>query len=423
MIKTIAISALALCTSVASAQVSATRAATQLEWRQDLDYLAQRLPEVHPDPFANISEEEWRGAVSDLRDEIISLSEGQTTFEICKLIAMLGDQNTTADVGIPMNLAPILPVKFTRLSDGIYIIAATGRHKSAIGKRVLSIGGVPIELLEERVSELVPWDNESTRRTVVTDYMHFPAALRVAVGLDMRAGILLEVEKDGEPVMRQLNSIPFGGTHQWNSWLATSDVPLPVAFQLAQAPYSSSLMPMDSAMFISYAEPASYEEYPFESFASDVLNDAGEHNATRVVIDLRFNAGRAPSVIDPLLNELQGRGYFERPGSVAVLIGRSTAGSGATDAQRLRELGAVIVGEPTGGNPFGFRGREDIVLPRSNMRIACSTEDRPPYDGDRPSSVEPDVLVPWSSKDMFGAKDPALEAALKYAPENPPGEG
>ena len=91
--------------------------------------------------------------------------------------------------------------------------------------------------------------------------------------------------------------------------------------------------------------------------------------------------------------------------------GRST-----TLGALAEQLGAVLIGEPTGGKPNHFGALGSFVLPNSQLAISHSTKTFVKVDGD-PDSVYPDVLVELDSADFFAGHDRVLEAALRYEPE------
>ncbi len=419
MIRTIAVAVLCLFSTVAHAQRGATRVASQFEWRQDVEFLANELPKIHPDPWARVTEEAFRAEVDALMPELPTMSEGQTTFEISRLVGMLGDQNTIADVSRPMQFAPVLPIRFVWLSDGLYITGAATVYRGMIGSKVLGMGGIPIEQLAERAAKYGSWENETTRQQVVADLLRFPSVL-VHCGIDQpRIKLPIEFEREGEERIREVTAIPLGGPHVWHSWSSVVELPMPVSLAAANKPFASIFIAPRNAMYIACKTQDDDRAEPFAEFVTATLASAKESGASRCVIDLRFNDGRGDSILTPLIDQLDEGGWFDSEGDVIVLTGRLTGATAAQDAMRFRERGAVLIGVPTGGNPSGCTGRQELVLPNSSMKIYVSTKGRTP---DGPSTVTPDITLPWDSHALFNAEDPALSAALDYTPETA-GEG
>ncbi len=416
MIKTIAIVVCCLFANLAHAQRGATRVASQFEWRKDLQYLAEELPKVHPDPWARISEDEFRAAVDELSERMPTMSEGQTTFEISRIVGLLGDQNTLADVSRPMYLAPVLPVRFVSLADGMYVNAAATRYQSIIGARVVSLCGIPIEELGSRAAAFGSWENETTRQRVIADLLRFPAVLMLS-GIDnARANLTLEFQHEGEDEtrIRKLEAIPLGGTHGWHTWMQRTQGPTPVSVMASSSPYVSAFLGASNTMFVSVNTQTEDEREPFGAFVTNMMKEIDERNAKRIVIDLRFNDDRSDSMLDPMLDALAEAGWFSTPGDVIVLIGRLTSATSAQDAARFAERGAITMGVPTGGNPAGCSGEQELKLPNSGMPIRVSARGWTATDV---RTLEPDVLIPWTSGALFNASDPVLDAALEHAPE------
>lgn len=416
MIKTITIAVLCLCANLAQAQSGATRVASKFEWRQDLEFLAEQLPEVHPDPWGKVTEEEFRAEVDELLGRMTTLSEGQSTFEIARIVGLLGDQNTVVDVSRPMQFAPVLPMQFIWLSDGLYVSAIAGGNRGVLGTKVIGMGGVPIEDLKERVSAYGSWENETSRQRAVADLLRFPAVLKLCGIENARASMLFEFERDGEYRIRKVTAIPLGGTHPWTRWNQSIEGQIPVSLLASMSPYTSAFLGAKNTMFVSINTQTEDPGLPIDDFVNQLMDQIAEHEPARIVIDLRFNQDRNQSIVSPMIDAIADTQLMDK---VIVLVGQMTSATAAGDAIRFREHGALLMGVATAGNPGGCMGQQDLVLPNSGMPIRVSTEARTDTEI---STVTPDITVPWTGASFFGGIDPVLDAALEYEPEEP-GEG
>ena len=79
----------------------------------------------------------------------------------------------------------------------------------------------------------------------------------------------------------------------------------------------------------------------------------------------------------------------------------------------LKQLGTVLVGEPSGGIPNGFGDVHTFNLPNAGWRFQVSTKTFrfPAYDN--ADTVRPDILVDFAIQDYADQTDPYLEAILK----------
>src|SRR5215831_11875309 len=88
--------------------------------RQDLDFVANRLPALHPNFFAQVSRESYQQAVSAVDATLNSASDAQFYVGIAQLVAMAGDGHTSLNYsGAPFQ---ILPLRLRWLDDGIFVI-------------------------------------------------------------------------------------------------------------------------------------------------------------------------------------------------------------------------------------------------------------------------------------------------------------
>lgn len=123
----------------------------------------------------------------------------------------------------------------------------------------------------------------------------------------------------------------------------------------------------------------------------------------KIIVDLRHNGGGDSEVINPLLELLEG--YRQRGSALYALIGPETFSSGVMDAMKLRDLGAVLVGEATGG-VLGF-GELKIVELGEGFTLGCSSVD---FSGGQPHlPLEPDVKAAQTLEDMLDGIDTAVE--------------
>ena len=145
--------------------------------------------------------------------------------------------------------------------------------------------------------------------------------------------------------------------------------------------------------------------------AAEILERLDRGDLERLVVDLRHNGGGDSEVLRPLLAGLGRRPEWRGP-RVVALIGNATYSSAMMNALVLRrDLGAVLVGEPTGQRPNSFGEVRSFRLPFSGLRVGCSTRRFRLVEGD-PPSLEPDVEVPTTFDDLYHGRDPVLERVL-----------
>jgi C-terminal processing protease CtpA/Prc len=152
-------------------------------------------------------------------------------------------------------------------------------------------------------------------------------------------------------------------------------------------------------------------KHHFSDIVHQVLAGADSHTVKRVVIDLRWNGGGNEHVIDPLRSGLEAR--LKSVGPVYVLIGPGTFSSAVDNAVTLRkDLSATLVGEPSGGMPGGYGEVDRLTLPNSKLVVRFTTKRWGAKGSSGPSTLAPDLHVPFKLADFIASRDPALDAAI-----------
>src|ERR1044071_8026113 len=143
----------------------------------------------------------------------------------------------------------------------------------------------------------------------------------------------------------------------------------------------------------------------FASMVRDVFAIADAQTVQRFVVDLRNNPGGNSQVVQPLIDALRARPAWR--GRLYAIINRRTISSGLLAALDLRNAGAVLAGEPTGGKPNSYGDQRSFQLPNSRLTVFHSTKYFDLVPGD-PPALAPDIAVTITSNDFFARRDPVL---------------
>ncbi|MDC7242938.1 MAG: hypothetical protein PQJ44_03060 [Sphaerochaetaceae bacterium] len=93
-----------------------------------------------------------------------------------------------------------------------------------------------------------------------------------------------------------------------------------------------------------------------------------------------------------------------------VCIGNSTYSSGLLNAIELKEdLGAILVGEPTGGKPNCYGEVQELILPNTELLVKYSTKEFTIYSDSDPITLEPDFYIENLSDNSFKGIDSCIE--------------
>jgi C-terminal processing protease CtpA/Prc len=168
-------------------------------------------------------------------------------------------------------------------------------------------------------------------------------------------------------------------------------------------------------LYIQYNKCHDEPGLPFQEFAHTLFAYADSRPVQRVIVDLRFNGGGTPGIVEPLADGLKSRPALTAKGHLYVLIAWHTFSAAMNTAVNFRNgLNAILVGEPAGIKPNHYGQAESFMLPNSKLKVQYSTKYvRKIHDAD-PLSLDPDIFVPYSLNDFLAGRDPVLEAALHH---------
>jgi hypothetical protein len=126
---------------------------TPAQSREDLKYFATELPKQHANAFYHLSKEEFAAAVANADRELGHANGDAAYVAIDRIANAIGDGHTF--VIWPDDLAHV-PLSI-RMFEGVYRIAGVQQgNERALGARIVSVGGVPIKQVLEKLRTLTP---------------------------------------------------------------------------------------------------------------------------------------------------------------------------------------------------------------------------------------------------------------------------
>lgn len=365
------------------------------------DAVLRLLKEYHPDPFTQISEADFTAKVAELdaRWGKLQLSEGNAYCALRELTASIKDTHTTV---LPQEtlVQRALPVLFRNYEGRWIILQAQQPYGDLAGKELTAINGVAVAELAEKVKPLISYEHENWANAMLeSDLRNMRVLQYVGVADDMRVAELTVQDPAtgaGETVMVDTAS----------GFLYDGAGTLDFAPTIVQSGLYRATALEDGSIFIQYNACREAEELSMADFAAQLAAQMEGYQG-KILVDLRNNSGGDSRVIQPLLALLKEK--QQAGAKVYGLIGAHTFSSAVMNAQDLRDLGAVLVGETTGGSLGGFGELGQAQLP-NGCTLSYSTKDF----GDK-GPVEPDETVPQTVEDLLAGKDTAVEYILNLA--------
>jgi hypothetical protein len=382
--------ALLLATSCAVAQPLSREA-----WREDVGFLAKQLPALHKNLFYTLDQRQFEAEAAGIATGVDTWSEPEIRLALARLVASAANAHTSINA---LDGLPVYPIQLYRFPDGFYVVAAPGEHGDAIGTRVMSMNGEPIESVAKRLLPLVPRETPSMEKLYLPDLLRSAAAVGAA-------HVELTLEKDG----RQWNLALDAGPEQGLPPLERGSFPVPLYLSNRNSSYWFRYLADSRTLYVQYNRCRDDKGKPFSGFVGEVMAVADREPLDRIVLDLRQNGGGDSAVIRPLFVELKMRPKLTRKGHLYVLVGRRTFSSAfIAEWQMKQDFNAILAGEPSAQRPNSYGDVRSFQLPNSKLRVQYCTKFFQLSAGN-PDSLPVDVQVELTARDYFSGRDPVLE--------------
>ena len=384
---------------------------TRAQWRDDVRYFARELPKRHKNAFHATTREQFDRDIAALDTTIPSLQEHQIIVRLQQIAASVGDGHTRIQ----------LPPSFTRYPINVYwfdrelrVIAATKQYESAIGTRVVKIGGVDINDVANRVATCFPSaanENDWYVLNMGPGIMMRPEVLH-ALGIvpDLSRAVLTLEDDAGKTTTLEITPVvlppPINGTV--NLGMVPIDTQPPLYRQKLGEPFWFTHLPDSNTVYANFKRYPSLKQNAQALFA--LIDRVGP---ARVVIDLRQNGGGDFfEGREHLVEPIKKRPAINQKGRLFVVVGRATFSAAMVNAIDFRkQTNAILVGEPIGERPNSYSENDEMTLPNSKLVVSYSTRYYQFVDQDVPA-VLPDERIDPSWADFRAGRDAVMDWIL-----------
>ncbi|HEX8265666.1 MAG TPA: tetratricopeptide repeat protein [Pyrinomonadaceae bacterium] len=401
------------------------------KWREDLHYMAQKMPLFHNNLFHTMRREQFEAAIKRLDERIPMLARHQIIVEMQRIAAMVGDGHTnvypTRDAKIGFRQ---LPVKMYFFKDGLFIRAATEVHAEIVGARVVKIGSASVEQAYDAARELIGRDNEMGAKFFAPHLLAIPEILHALGLIDDMENARFTVEKGGKQKIVELK--PAGLTDLMAGDTDKSWMPKPGWIDArAGAPISNhhwlkdpenkfwyEYLPDKKTVYVQFNEVGNKKDETLAAFSKRLFDFVDANPVEKLILDLRLNRGGNGELNRPFLLNIIKANKINQKGKLFAIIGRSTFSAAQFLVNDLEKFtNTIFVGEPTGskGNHYGDSRR--IYLPNSGITVRVSVYYwQAWHPTDSRFWTPPDLTAELAFEDYRLNSDPALKMILDYAP-------
>ncbi|MBN2260520.1 MAG: hypothetical protein JW702_08235 [Clostridiales bacterium] len=374
----------------------------QQKWIEDIEYIQEELPQKQKDFYKLIDSTDFTHNIETLKTNLDKLKDYEILFELQRIIAGMNVAHNTLRFPYTKYLSR-LPIEVAIFDDGVFITNAKKGLKKNIGQKVISINNIPIDTINNKLSCLIPHENDYWLNHKLPELIKNPFALDYmnigdhddTFNFHFDNGVDLSVKKRFFPIKKEKpkkTPIYLKNTLD-NYW-----------FEMVN----------DSLFFIQYNHCRELKKYSIVEFVKDISEVLEISNPSTLIIDLRHNSGGNSGVIKPLIEYLISNDFFNSK-KIYACIGRNTFSSGKINALNFCRNGAILIGEPTGGSPISYGEVANFKLPNSKSRVQYSIkffnlrncENK--YFKNGTNTIEPHIRIPVYSTDYFDDKDKILE--------------
>lgn len=402
-------------------------------WRGDLTHLERVFAERHLNAFHRMSPSAFETGLQRVRERVGAWPDHFVVVQLARVVNQVGDGHSGLRIFSDTALAfRSYPLQLRVFPDGIHVVAAAGTHADLVGGRVTRIGNRSAAAALAEVAEVVARDNGMDALTfgptllVVPEVLH---GLGIIESME-RAAFTVDVDGQARTVLLAPRPGPFrleghsllDRRSEAEGWVRLlnrdGSGPTPRLHRDPTAPFWMEWLPGERSLYVQINHVTDGSEESFADFSHRVLRAAGDRDARRIVLDLRWCRGGNGYLIRPLVLGLLGSD-LDAEGRLWVLIGRRTFSAGQMLVSELERLSqARFVGEPTANRPNSYGDNEKIVLPGSHLTVRAAYvkwQLRDPRD--MRDCTAPHLLAPWTVDDWRRGRDPALAIALADAQE------
>ena len=177
-------------------------------------------------------------------------------------------------------------------------------------------------------------------------------------------------------------------------------------------------LPEARAVYVQLNQVGDKDGETLEAFAKRLFGFIESNSVERLILDLRLNRGGNGYLNRALLLGIIRAQKIDQRGKLFALVGRSTWSAAQMLVNELeRYTNVTFVGEPSGSKLNHYGDSRRITLPNSQITVRVSTLWWQGDERDRRQWTAPHVAADLTLEDYRANRDPALEAALAYAPK------
>lgn len=366
-------------------------------YAKDLLFLAETLEKNHP----RFVRSDFDAAVAKIIPQISGMDAVGFNLAVRRILAEMGDAHTYSFQPEHKGdrMFPIWQLK--HYDDGWFIDGIHGAYAAYLGHELVAINKIPIA---DVVKAAAPYISHETDEWL---YHCFAQEIKNA-GFLKALGIIKAdntipvtlIDKNWRKIEAKIQTYAIDDYKQYNSgaWIT-----FPKTGRYSGDNYYFKPLNSDT-LFIQYSFCNERKDCSVPEFLKQLKAELNKTKYKKVIFDLRFNTGGDVRLFQPVIDavgEYKGKQSFD----LYCLVGADTFSTGLIHAVQLKKMGAVIVGQATGGIVNFYADTQMTQLPNSGIRISYSTNYVETIPGYKGTNLLPDIKVKNMHSDIINGID------------------
>jgi hypothetical protein len=292
-----------------AAQQSISNAERVENWKKDLSFFAATLhgtaiPGEKDLPgqkdFVKVYPH-FDADFATLEAELTNLRNGAISWRLARILASAHIGHNSMVPGDPQ----LLPLAFEWLDEGPVVTSASTDFRTAIGTRLLIVGGLNPAAFLDAVSLYLAYETEDWHRLLAGVVLQQRALLEL-LNLAQDGKIRLTLEGSSGPIVLDVPFIP--AQTQLISLREAFRLPVSLASSRPeQRYYWRQFLAESQTLYVQYRQCADDPKLKFADFAAQTLAEIDASKARRVIVDVRLNQGGNDRILRPLTDGLASR--------------------------------------------------------------------------------------------------------------------
>jgi hypothetical protein len=353
--------------------------------KEDLDFLQEKLEEIHPDPYRNINHE--KEIFEESLEKSLTVPEEFFPWAMQESLALLKDNHT----GVGISPKEILPLSFLEFENSFYIIGAENEHKERIGSKVSKINGFSLNEINEQTAKLSSKENSETllydlqahlKINDILKYYNFSNSENLLITTD-RGEFEIQASKSWPKIIEKMP------LKYWEEGSYEGNMK-----------YRFKIINGKTLIFqYNICNNKDFSKKTLKDFKEKLLTKSKE--VQNIIVDLRLNNGGYTKMMADLFKKLP------EDKQIYVASSRKTYSSAMHHLIYLkRSKKAIVIGANARQKANRFGEGKLFKLPNSKISICCSKKYFKLYPEKDLEIIEPDIKIPVTIEDYVNNTDP-----------------